>query len=80
MDRVIKRARTKPRTKHQYQSVDWLCILFSPENDNLEEKTNREGFIENTAFMQVKATLATIFKNLGRKDIITGYPWIGPNT
>ncbi|WP_047548283.1 sensor histidine kinase [Psychroserpens sp. Hel_I_66] len=39
----------------------------SPENDTLEEKTNREGFLENTAFIQVKNTLSVIFKNLGRK-------------
>ncbi|MFC2011956.1 ATP-binding protein, partial [Chloroflexota bacterium] len=39
-------------------------FFYSPENDNLQEKTNREGFSENTAFIEVKNTLLTIFKNL----------------
>ncbi len=42
-------------------------FFYSPENDKLQEKTNREGFSENTAFLEVKETLLTIFKNLGRK-------------
>jgi signal transduction histidine kinase len=41
--------------------------LYSPENDHLLEKTNREGFLENTAFNEVKNTLLTIFRNLGRR-------------
>ena len=40
-------------------------FFFSPQNDKLEEKTNREGFLENAAFNQVKADLKKIFKNLG---------------
>ena len=39
----------------------------SPENDTLAEKTNREGFLENAAFIQVKNTLSVIFKTLGKK-------------
>lgn len=63
---------SKERVQNPGQNINTNQLIgyiyfFSPENDNLEEKTNREGFIENTAFMQVKATLATIFKNLGRK-------------
>ncbi|WP_441001343.1 ATP-binding protein [Fodinibius sp. SL11] len=42
-------------------------FFYSPENDELKEKTNREGFQENTAFIQVKNTLKVIFRNLGRK-------------
>jgi signal transduction histidine kinase len=40
-------------------------FFFSPENDALEEKTNREGFLENTAFNQVRNDLRIIFKTLG---------------
>lgn len=42
-------------------------FFYSPENDELKEKTNREGFQENTAFIQVKNTLKVIFRNLGRR-------------
>lgn len=42
-------------------------FFYSPKNDKLQEKTNREGFLENTAFIGVKETLQTIFKNLGRR-------------
>ena len=42
-------------------------LFYSPENDNLMEKTNREGFIENTAFIEVKDTLKDIFRYVGRK-------------
>lgn len=63
---------SKERVQNPGQNINTNQLIgyvyfFSPENDTLEEKTNREGFIENTAFMQVKATLTTIFKNLGRK-------------
>jgi len=40
-------------------------FLYSPQNDGLKEKTNREGFYENKAFFQVRDTLQSIFKNLG---------------
>ena len=40
-------------------------FFFSPQNDALEEKTNREGFLRNTAFIQVTNDLRKIFKNLG---------------
>lgn len=63
---------SKERVQNPGQNINTNQIIgyiyfFSPENNTLEEKTNREGFIENTAFMQVKTTLAAIFKNIGRK-------------
>lgn len=63
---------SKERVQNPGQNINTNQIIgyiyfFSPENDTLEEKTNREGFIENTAFRQVKTTLASIFKDLGRK-------------
>jgi hypothetical protein len=42
-------------------------FFYSPENDSLQEKTNREGFSENTAFIEVKITLKAIFKYIGRE-------------
>jgi signal transduction histidine kinase len=44
-----------------------FVFFYSPENDNLEEKTNREGFLENKAFQQVKATMEEIFSLFGKK-------------
>lgn len=63
---------SKARVQNPTENVNTNQILGyvyfnSPENDTLEEKTNREGFLENTAFIQVKNTLSIIFKNLGRK-------------
>lgn len=63
---------SKERVQNPTENVNTNQILGyvyfnSPENDALEEKTNREGFLENTAFIQVKNTLKIIFKNLGRK-------------
>jgi len=63
---------SKARVQNPTENVNTNQILGyvyfnSPENDALEEKTNREGFLENTAFIQVKNTLSIIFKNLGRK-------------
>lgn len=40
-------------------------LFYSPENDLLEEKTNREGFLENVAFDEVKSALKAIFKIYG---------------
>jgi len=40
-------------------------FFYSPQNDGLKEKTNREGFYENKAFGQVKTVLKSIFKNIG---------------
>ncbi|MEO6231123.1 MAG: ATP-binding protein [Ferruginibacter sp.] len=40
-------------------------FFYSPQNDGLKEKTNREGFYENKAFIQVKTALQSIFKNIG---------------
>lgn len=45
-------------------------FFYSPENDNLKEKTNREGFLENTAYSEVVETLQAIFTDLGRKRYI----------
>lgn len=45
-------------------------FFYSPENDNLQEKTNREGFLENTAYSEVVETLQAIFRDLGRKRYI----------
>jgi signal transduction histidine kinase len=42
-------------------------FFYSPQNDTLQEKTNREGFLENASFIQVKNTLLTIFKDLGNR-------------
>lgn len=42
-------------------------FFYSPENDALEEKTNREGFLENKAFISVKKTLRSVFSLLGKK-------------
>ncbi|MDL2257202.1 ATP-binding protein [Bacteroidales bacterium OttesenSCG-928-I14] len=63
---------SKARVQNPGQNVNTNQILgyiffFSPENDSLEEKTNREGFLENEAFQQVKDSLKSIFSNLGRK-------------
>lgn len=63
---------SKARVQNPGQNVNTNQILgyvffFSPENDNLEEKTNREGFLENKAFQQVKESLKVIFSNLGKK-------------
>jgi len=41
-------------------------FFYSPENEGLKEKTNREGFYENKAFSDVKEILQIIFKNLGQ--------------
>jgi len=41
-------------------------FFYSPENDGLKEKTNREGFYSNKAFSDVKLILRVIFKNLGQ--------------
>lgn len=40
-------------------------FFYSPQNDSLKEKTNREGFYENKAFIQVRTALQSIFKNIG---------------
>lgn len=45
-------------------------FFYSPVNDKLQEKTNREGFLENTAYSEVVETLQAIFADLGRKRYI----------
>lgn len=42
-------------------------FLFSPENDGLNEKTNREGFFENRAFTDLKKIIRAILIELGRR-------------
>ncbi|MBP7508064.1 MAG: sensor histidine kinase [Prolixibacteraceae bacterium] len=42
-------------------------ILFSPENDSLEEKTNREGFFETKAFIDLKTILKAVLLELGKR-------------
>lgn len=42
-------------------------FLYSPQNDGLNEKTNREGFFENRAFLIFKEMLKTIIQELGKK-------------
>lgn len=66
---------SKARVQNPGQNVNTNQILgyvffFSPENDNLEEKTNREGFLENKAFIQVRNTLKNIFSVLGKKRYV----------
>lgn len=63
---------SKARVQSPGKNVNTNQILgyvffYSPENDNLEEKTNREGFLENKAFQQVKTTMEAIFSLLGKK-------------
>lgn len=63
---------SKARVQNPGRNVNTNQILgyvffYSPENDNLEEKTNREGFLENKAFQQVKITMKEIFSFLGKK-------------
>lgn len=63
---------SKARVQNPGQNVNTNQILgyiyfSSPENDELEEKTNREGFLENKAFTQVKELLGNIFNVLGKK-------------
>lgn len=41
-------------------------FLYSPQNDELNEKTNREGFFENEAFILFKKILRTILKEAGQ--------------
>lgn len=42
-------------------------FLFSPENDSLDEKTNREGFFENEAFISFKKILRSILIEGGKR-------------
>lgn len=41
-------------------------FLYSPQNDCLKEKTNREGFYENKAFMKFKNIIGGILEETGR--------------
>jgi len=42
-------------------------FLFSPENDGLKEKTNREGFYESKAFVNLKKIIAGVLERTGRE-------------
>lgn len=42
-------------------------FLYSPENDGLNEKTNREGFFENKAFIVFKKSITGILEETGRR-------------
>ena len=42
-------------------------FLFSPQNDGLSEKTNREGFFENKAFITFKKIIGGILKETGQR-------------
>lgn len=42
-------------------------FLYSPQNDSLNEKTNREGFFENEAFISFKKILRSILKEAGQR-------------
>ncbi|WP_374950955.1 ATP-binding protein [Mucilaginibacter sp.] len=42
-------------------------FLYSPENDALSEKTNREGFFENEAFITFKKVLRSILLDVGKQ-------------
>jgi len=42
-------------------------FLYSPQNDALSEKTNREGFFENEAFITFKKILRSILKDAGQR-------------
>ena len=45
-------------------------FLLSPQNDGLTEKTNREGFFENKAFIDLKKILRAIIIELGRRRMV----------
>lgn len=42
-------------------------FLFSPENEALNEKTNREGFFENEAFISLKKILRAVLIEAGKR-------------
>ncbi len=43
------------------------AFLYSPQNDGLSEKTNREGFFENKAFITFKKIIGGILKETGQR-------------
>ncbi|MCD0487918.1 ATP-binding protein [Pedobacter sp. MC2016-14] len=43
------------------------AFLYSPENDGLSEKTNREGFFENKAFIVFKKIISGILEEAGQR-------------
>lgn len=42
-------------------------FLYSPQNDGLSEKTNREGFFENRAFIVFKKIISGILEETGQR-------------
>lgn len=57
--------------KHQVSigpnQIIGYVFLYSPQNDALREKTNREGFFENSAFIVFKMILGGILEEMGRR-------------
>lgn len=57
--------------KHQVSigpnQVIGYVFLYSPQNDALREKTNREGFFENRAFIVFKKVMGGILEEMGRR-------------
>ena len=43
------------------------AFLYSPQNDGLSEKTNREGFFENKAFIVFKKIVSGILEEAGQR-------------
>lgn len=41
--------------------------LYSPKNDGLKEKTNREGFYDNAAFLELQKHLRRLIADIGQK-------------
>lgn len=52
--RVRSTKSKKAYSKHWPKSDTGYTFLYSPQNDGLSEKTNREGFFENKAFIVFK--------------------------
>jgi|GEM_PF-1686239 len=62
----LSRARVdNPGKNLNTKQIVGYVLFYSPDNDLLEEKTNREGFLENVAFEEVKSALKSIFKIYG---------------
>ncbi|MCB0485284.1 MAG: sensor histidine kinase [Flavobacteriaceae bacterium] len=64
---LSKRRVQNPGQNVNTNQIFGYVFFYSPDNDALEEQTNREGFMENKAFLEVKATLTAVFRELGKK-------------
>jgi len=60
------RVQDPPRFIGPNQILGYVFLL-SPQNDGVSEKTNREGFFENKAFIDLKKILRAIIIELGRR-------------